>query len=140
MKKIILVSILFLVFTVVVDLRAEVYQYTDKDGVVVITDKDPGSEAKKVTKFKTSETAAGKSVEQGLRKDNKPARSEASPGKSIADQEALNAAEAQKRRNEEASRLEAEAGKSAPFSSQKQIEQREQLEKARKLRSGTDQP
>ncbi len=141
MKQLVLISVLFLVFAFVSGSQAEIYQYKDKNGVVVITDKKPNSKAKKVTTFKTPETAADKSGEQETRKEDKSKNSEAVPPEAIAAQEEKKAAaEAQKKRNEEAQRLEAEANKPDQFSKEKQIEQREKLERAKNLRRGIDQP
>lgn len=140
MKKFLLVPVLCLAFAIVPGLRAEIYQYVDKDGVVVITDKKPGPRAKKVTTFKTPQTEIGKSGEQEPPKDDKTAKPENAPGQSMADQEARKTAESQQKRNEEASRLEAEARKPEQFSREKQIEQREKLERARNLRKGVDEP
>lgn len=139
MNRFILISALCLVFAVVSGLQAEIYQYKDKNGVIVITDKKPDSRAKKVTKFKTPEAAADKSGGQESPKEEKSIKSEAAPGQA-AQEEKNAAAEAQKKRNEEADRLEAEARKPEQFSKEKQIEQREKLERARNLRRGIDQP
>jgi len=139
MKVFIFISVLFLVFAFVSGSQAEIYQYKDKNGVVVITDKKPNS-AKKVTTFKTPETTADKSGEQDAQKENKSKKSEAVPPQSIDSEEKKAAAEAQKKRNEEADRLEAEARKTEQFSKEKQIEQREKLERAKNLRKGIDQP
>jgi hypothetical protein len=139
MKVFIFISVLFLVFAFVPGSQAEIYQYKDKNGVVVITDKKPNS-AKKVTTFKTPETAADKTGEQDSQKENTSKKSEAVPPQSIDSEEKKAAAEAQKKRNEEADRLEAEARMTEQFSKEKQIEQREKLERARNLRKGVDQP
>lgn len=141
MKVFVFMSVLFLVFAFVSGSQAEIYQYKDKNGVVVITDKKPNSKAKKVTTFKTPEATADKPGGQDAQKENKSQKSEAVPPQSIdAQEEKKAAAEAQKKRNEEADRLEAEARKTEQFSKEKQIEQREKLERAKNLRKGIDQP
>ncbi len=139
MNRIILISILSLVFAAFSGLQAEIYQYKDNNGVVVITDKKPGSKAKKVTTFKNPETAADKSGGQESRNQGKSVKPEAAPEKAAQEQKNA-AAEVQKKRNEEADRLEEEARKPEQFSKEKQIEQRKKLDRASNLRKGIDPP
>jgi len=135
-------------FVFIAGSQAELYQYKDKSGVVIITDKKP-EKAGKVTTFKTPETKPDtkhetKTEEAGGQEAAKPEKDakpeQISPEAAAAEAENKAAAEAQKNRNEEADRLEAEARQPVQFSKEQQIEQLEKLERAKQLRKGIDAP
>ncbi len=121
--------------------QAEIYQYTDKNGVLIITDKKPNSKAR-VSIFRDSQKKADAHPEQDSKPEGRAKRPEKNPEQIAAEQaqKQADAAEAQKRRNQEAERLEAEARKPAQFSKEKQMEQIEKLNRADKLRRGVDDP
>jgi hypothetical protein len=138
MKKLCLLAVVIFLpcFVLIANSGAELYQYKDQDGNIVITDKKPNSKSK-VTTFKDTGTKTPEDAQAQAKTGNAET---AAPQQSAADQEKEKAAEAQKKRNEEADKLEAEANQTEPFSKEQQIEQREKLERARNLRKGIDQP
>lgn len=144
MKKIAVVSAsaaILALFAFVAISQAELYQYTDKNGVLVITDKKPNSRSR-VSTFRDSVRKADTLPEQDSKTEGRAKKPEKNPEQIAAEQaeKQAAAAEAQKRRNQEADRLEAEARKPTQFSKEKQMEQIEKLNRAGKLRRGVDDP
>lgn len=130
----------------VVESQAELYQYIDKNGVLVITDKKPESRSK-VTTFKDTSRKTEGQADLEARPEGKARGPEGAPAPAAEAQAQPQAqadkpspADLQKKRNQEADRLEAEANKSAPFSPERQREQYEMLKKADRLRRGIDNP
>lgn len=123
---------------------AELYQYKNRDGTVVITDKKPDPGRKAVRFSDTGKKSEG--PDEGKEKPPKPTLGNGKAGgegpaasaAAAAESERKKSEEVQARRDREAARLEAEAMKEVPFSKEKQIEQRQMLEKAKRLRSGRD--
>jgi hypothetical protein len=133
-----------LICAFVAESQAELYQYIDKNGVLVITDKKPESKSK-VTTFKdTSRKTEGQTEREAgpevKAKGPEGAPPQAAEGQAQPRADKPSPADLQKKRNQEAARLEAEANKSAPFSPERQREQYEMLRKAERLRRGIDDP
>ncbi len=143
MKTVSVVFVFFLLF-VVSATHADLYQYKDENGTVVITDSPPQGKNKSVEKFKENKKEPPPAEKPAAVSDApgqgpSGAKPLAAPGSvNPEDKKVMTEQELQKKRDEAAARLEAEANKLVPFSSEKQREQFQQLEKAKKIKSGEE--
>lgn len=120
--------------------QAEIYQYEDKKGVVVITDKKPDSKGRKITTYKNPAKAPEEPAGPDAKTEEKAKKPEPVPPQAAAAQAKSTDPDIQKKRNEEADRLEAEARKPAPYTGEKRKQQLEMLDRADKLRKGLLDP
>ncbi|MEN6466936.1 MAG: DUF4124 domain-containing protein [Syntrophaceae bacterium] len=129
-------AVFLLAFALIAESQAELYQYTDKNGVLVITDKKPDSKSR-VRTFKDTGKADGQAGQE-TKAEEKAKRQEQARQQAAAPEAKKTDPDAQKKRDAEADRLEAEARKPATYTAEKRKEQQDMLNRAELLRRGFD--